>query len=196
MTVSKFASIADRFARTALLVVAFVLATALPAHGEMMGHVNVGYGRLFADGAPSGSLAMSGGLDWPIASAWRGGFEIGYSLFGSRNENRGSLFANIDYSASSAYAVGAWQPTSLGPVGRITVGAGVMNALAEIAAAGGGAAFRDLAREGVVPAALFSTTLMSRNPSPVRAGLELAARIGFLDEETWVIATAGVTFHY
>jgi hypothetical protein len=196
VTVSKSASIAERLLRASLLAAALLVTAALPARAEMMGHVNVGYGRLFADGAPGGSLAMSGGFDWPVVSGWRVGLDVGYSLLGSSNENRGSLFANIDYSALNAYAVGIWQPTSLGPVERVTVGAGIMNALAEIASAGGGAAFRDLAREGVVPAALIGTTLMSRTPSPVRAGLELSARIGFLDEETWVIACAGVAFHY
>ena len=196
VTVSKSATIVERLVRTGLLTLALLVAAVLPARAEMMGHATIAYGKLLLDSAPGGSISMSVGFDWPVVDGWRVGVDAGYSLLGSSNENRGSLFANIDYSAMNAYGVAIWQPTSLGPVERITVGAGVMNALAEIAAAGGGAAFRDLAREGVVPAALVSTTFMSLKPSPVRAGVQLDARFGFLDEETWVIAQAGFTFHY
>jgi hypothetical protein len=166
------------------------------AAAEMMGHVAIGYGKLFQEDAPGGSLSIAGGLDWPLASRFRIGFGVGYSLLGSSTEQHGSLFANIDYSAPEAYAVGSWHPPSAGPVERVSLGLGVMNALAEIAAAGGGAAFRDLAREGVVPAAMIETTLMSRRPAPVRAGLELGARFGFLEEEVWPIATVRVAIHY
>lgn len=195
MTAWKSDSIARTVRALAVSLIA-LLACAAPARAEMLGHVNFGYGKLFVQDAPGGSFAMSGGLDWPVVSGWRLGFDVGYTLLGSSNVQRGSLFANIDYSALSAYAVGVWQPGGLGPLERITLGAGIMDGRAEIAAAGGGAAFRDLAREGVVPGALVSTTLMSSRPAPVRAGAELAARIGFVDEETWVIATASVAIHY
>ena len=172
-----------------------VLVLASPARAEMLGHVTFGYGKLFVEDAPGGSFAVSGGLDWPVVSAWRLGFDVGYSLLGSNNVQRGSLFANIDYSALSAYAVGIWQPGGLGPLERVTLGGGIMSGQAEIAAAGGGAAFRDLAREGVVPGALLSATLMSSSPAPLRAGLEFDALfvtalltvIGFSVHDTIVV---------
>jgi hypothetical protein len=166
------------------------------ARAEMMGHVAVGYAKLFQENAPGGSLSIAGGLDWPMLSRFRIGFGVGYSLLGSSTEQRGSLFANLDYSALEAYAVGSWRPPSAGPVERVSLGLGVMNALAEISAAGGGAAFRDLAREGIVPAVMIETTLMSTKPAPVRTGLEMGARFGFLEEEVWPIATVRVAFHY
>lgn len=207
-TAWKSASAAESAARrrtrpfAALVLAAGLASVAAPpagtagALGALEGHLAVGYAKLLADDSPAGSLSFATGLDLPIVDSFRGGLEIGVSLLGTRTEIRGSLSANIDYSTFEAYAVGHWIPPEAGPLGRVTAGAGLMSVRAEISSAGGGAAFLDLAREELVPAMALQATLMPRGPSDVRAGIELGARFGFLEEETWTIAAARLAVYY
>lgn len=163
---------------------------------EMEGHVSIGYAKLFADQAPGGSVSFAGGLDVPLAGDWRAGFGVGVSLLGTRNQIRGSLSATIDYSTFEALAYGHWRAPNLGPIERLSLGAGLMTARAEISSAGGGAAFLDLARDEIAPAIAIEATLMPRGPSPVRAGLELGTRIGFVEAGTWAVASARLAIYY
>jgi len=190
------------------------LACAAPARAfdlsEMEGHMAVGVAKLFVDQAPGGSVSFAGGLDVPVSDTWRAGFGIGVSLLGTRNEARGSLSATIDYSTFEALAYGHWLAPGLGPVERLSFGAGVMTTRAELSSAGGGAAFLDLARDEIVPAIAFEATLMPRGDMPVRAGLELGTRIGFLRDlqiqatannpaissEVWAVASARLAIYY
>lgn len=197
---------------TLALAALCVLATPAAALdlSEMEGHVTIGYAKVFADQAPGGSLSFSGGLDLPVAEHWRAGLGIGVSLLGTRNEVRGSLSATIDYSTFEALAYAHWLAPGLGPVERVSVGAGIMTARAEISSAGGGAAFLDLARDEIVPAMALEATLMPRGPSPVRAGLEIGARFGFLSNvdvavpvngeavaaEVWTVASVRLAIYY
>jgi hypothetical protein len=169
---------------------------AAAALDELGGHLSVGYAKLFVEDAPAGSVSFAGGLDLPLAGPWRAGFELGLSLLGTRNEQRGSLSANIDYSAFEAYACGHWLTARLGPVERVTLGAGLMTARAEISSAGGGAAFFDLSRDELAPALMIQTTLMPHGTSHVKAGIELGARFGFVEQETWMLASAKLAVHY
>jgi hypothetical protein len=199
-----------------LLALSALLAAGMPhvAHASMLsemgGHMTVGYAKLFTDQSPSGSLSFSGGFDVPVTDTFRGGLGIGFSLLGTRNEIRGSLSATVDYSTFEALAYGHWMARGLGPVERLSLGAGLMSARAEISSAGGGAAFFDLAREELVPAIALEATLMPRGASPVRAGLEIGTRIGFLSNldigatpgrepinaETWDVASARLAIYY
>ena len=208
------ASIASRTVRVLALAVAAGCALAPRAHAidfsEMEGHVTVGYAKLFADQAPGGSLSFTGGLDVPVVGDWRAGFGVGVSLLGTRNQIRGSLSATVDYSTFEALGYAHWLAPGLGPVERVSLGAGLMTARAEISSAGGGAAFLDLARDEIVPAIALEVTLMPRGPSPVRAGLELGTRIGFLRDleiqatannapissEVWAVASARLAIYY
>lgn len=177
---------------------------------EMEGHVAIGYAKLFADRAPAGSVSFASGLDVPLAGDWRAGFGVGVSLLGTRNEIRGSLSATIDYSTFEALVYGHWRAPNLGPVERVSIGAGLMTTRAEISSAGGGAAFLDLARDEIVPTIAIEATLMPRGPSPVRAGLEIGTRIGFLRDleiaattnnaaissEVWAVASARLAIYF
>jgi len=200
---------------TAALLALAVLGGAAPAARafdltEMEGHLSVGFAKLFVDQAPGGSVSFAGGLDVPVTDTWRAGFGLGVSLLGTRNEARGSLSATIDYSTFEALAYGHWLAPGLGPVERLSFGAGVMTTRAELSSAGGGAAFLDLARDEIVPAIAFEATLMPRGDMPVRAGLELGTRIGFLRDlqiqatannpaissEVWAVASARLAIYY
>jgi hypothetical protein len=201
-------------ARVLLLALAVLGATAGRARAidfaEMEGHVSVGYAKLFVDQAPAGSISFAGGLDVPVARDWRAGFGVGVSLLGTRNEIRGSLSATVDYSTFEALAYAHWLAPGMGPLERVSLGAGLMTARAEISSAGGGLAFIDLARDELVPALALEATLMRRGPMPVRAGLELGTRIGFLRDlqiaatpnnpplssEVWAIASARLAIYY
>ncbi len=190
---------AARLAALALALLACVAhapAAQASAFSEMKGHASIGFAKVFVDQAPGGSLSFAGGLDVPFAPSWRGGAEFGFSLLGTRNEIRGSLSATIDYSTFEALAYAHWIAHGLGPVERLSLGAGLMSARAEISSAGGGAAFLDLSREELVPAIALQTTLMPHSDAPVRAGLELGTRFGFLESETWTVFSARLAVHY
>ena len=109
---------------------------------------------------------------------------------------RGSLVAGVDYSVFEAVAFLHWIPERLGPVGIVSVGPGLMSARAELSTSGGGAGFSDLAVEKLAPAAALDVTLIQRSNAPVRVGIELGTRVGFLPSDTWTLATARVAFHY
>jgi hypothetical protein len=84
----------------------------------------------------------------------------------------------------------------LGPIGRISIGPALLSARADLSTAGGGAAFSDLAVEEVAAGIAMDATLIQRSSAPVRVGLELGTRVGFLPEEAWTLATARLAIHY
>lgn len=163
---------------------------------DVNGHLSIGYAKLFVDEAPGGSLSVTAGVDHPVARALRAGVGVGYHLLGSRTVERGSLFANVDYSLFEAVLVAQWIPERLGPVGIVSGGLALLSARAELSTSGGGAGFGDLAVEEVAPGLAVDVTLIRRTPAPVRVGLEFGSRVGFLDSETWTLATARLTIHY
>lgn len=160
------------------------------------GHISFGYGRVGIANPPAGSISVSGGLDYPVAGAWRVGPDIGFHLLGSRNVERGSLLASVDYSVFELMLMTHWQPSWAGPVGRLSAGAGLFHGSGELSASGGGAFFRDLPRDENAFGVGVDVTLMQRKSAPVRVGFELGARLGFLKEETWPMGTARLAFHY
>jgi len=164
--------------------------------GDLKGHLSVGFAQLFVADAPGGSLSVTGGASYPVTPRFGVGAEIGYHLLGSRNVERGSITASIDYSVFEGVAFLHWIPSRLGPVGIVSVGPGFMSARAELSTTGGGAGFSDLAVEKVAPAAALDVTLIRRSNAPVRVGIELGTRVGFLPSDTWTLATARVAFHY
>ncbi len=161
------------------------------------GHLSVGYAKLGIAHAPGGSISMAAGVDYPVAPALRAGVDVGYDLLGTRNAESGSLLASVDYSAFLAVAYLHWQPEHLGPLGRVSVGPGLMNAHGDISTVGGGgAAFDSLSVSETAFALAADVTLISRRPSPVRIGLDLGVRVGYLRHEDWTIGCARVTIHY
>src|SRR4029453_76209 len=158
----------------AVLAAALTLASAAPARGgprlaDVRGHLAFGYGKLFADEAPGGSLSIAGGVAIPVASSLQAGIELGFDLLGTRTEEEGSLNAELDYSVVEALALLHWTPPFPGPVGLISVGPGFFSARADLSSSGG-AAFSDLAVEEAVLGVAIGATLMSRRPAPVRLG--------------------------
>jgi len=188
--------IAARSLVLALLACAGFVTPARAGLENLGGHLSVGYAKLFADSSPAGSVSFAAGLDLPVSESWRAGAGFGFSLLGTRTSMRGSFSANIDYSTFEAMAYGHWLAPGAGPLGRVSLGAGIMTARAEISSAGGGVAFLDLAREELVPAIAIEATLMQRRAAPVRAGLELGTRFGFLEQETWTVASARLAVYY
>jgi hypothetical protein len=163
---------------------------------EMQGSAGLGYSKLFATDAPGGSISVSAGLDFPLAPDLRWGGAVAFHILGSRGVVQGSLAANVDYSAFEAALLAHYSPPWPGPIGRISAGPAVMSARAELSTSGGGAAFRRYAVEEIVPAAAFGVTLHRRSPAPVRVGLELSGRWGFLEDDDWWIASARLAFLY
>jgi hypothetical protein len=181
-----------------LLVTGLVAGGAAPARADLAawnGHMSVGYAKLFATDAPGGSLSLAAGVDHPITSGIRGGVAIGFHLLGTRTVTRGSLFANVDYSVLEVAALAHWMPRR-GPVSRLSFGPALFSGHADLSTSGGGAAFSDLAVAETAAGAAVDATIMQRALAPVRVGLELGTRVGFLTEETWTVATARLVFHY
>jgi hypothetical protein len=162
---------------------------------QVQGHLAVGYGKLFEEDAPGGSLALGAGIDLPATAALRTGVEVGYMLLGTRTTQEGSLVAELDYSLFEALALLHWTPPWRGPLGRISVGPGVFNARADLTASGG-ASFEGLARAETRPGAALALTLIQRRPAPVRIGLEVGARMVWLERGTWPLATTRLVVHY
>jgi len=199
---------ADRAPSRILSVVAAVIMLAIPCAGRasgldrLGGHMSVGYGKLISAGAPAGSISFTGGLDLPVARTFRAGIDLGYDLLGANTEARGSLSANVSYSAFEAVAFVHWLPQHLGPVGRISAGPLLLAAHADLSAAAGGAGFSDLAVGETAPGIagevsfIGHSDLPSGEPPPVRLGMQLGGRVGFLRDETWTVLSARITIHY
>jgi hypothetical protein len=183
----------------ALLVIALLLPAAASAGMKIenwAGHMSVGYARLSIPDAPGGSMSLGLGLDYPLATAWRVGLDVGYDLLGSRTEQRGSQFASVDYSDIGVCALVHWLPAR-GPVRRVSVGPALVSARGELSVTAGGASFSDLAVQQSGGGVAGYVTLMSRKPSPVRIGLELGGRQAFLNgTDDWTLYTARVAFHF
>jgi len=160
------------------------------------GYLAAGYGKLFVQDAPGGSLSLGAGVDYPIARSLRLGLAIGSHLLGSRTVERGSLLSDVDYGMFETVVLLHWTPPWPGPVGLISVGPGVFNARADLSASAGGAEFEDLAVHETRPGFTALATFISRKPSPLRLGLELGAHVAFTHDETWTVGTARVTVRY
>jgi hypothetical protein len=163
---------------------------------DFRGHLAIGYAKLFATGAPSGSLSFAGGADYPIDPSWRVGLSIGYDLLGTRNEARGSFVANVDYSLVHMDAQLHWQPPSPEYIARVSFGPSLFNAHADVSSSGAGAAFSDLAVGETCGGASFDVTLMKQSSAPVRVGLEMGARVAFVTGDTWTTDFVRLVFHY
>ena len=181
-----------------LLLLVLMLTRSAGANGldAVRGSASVGYAKLFLSDSPGGSLSASGGLDYPLRPGLRAGLAIGFHLLGTRSVQRGSLFANVDYSLFEVDLLAHWIPSRLGPVGRVSFGPAVMSARAELSTSGGGAGLSDLAVERSAAGAALEVTLISRSESPVRVGLEVGGRTAFLPGQDWTLASARLAFHY
>lgn len=182
-----------------LLSLALLLLPATAVAGvrwsEMGGHLSVGYGTLLVEDAPGGSISMAAGFDVPVAPAFRVGLDVGYDLLGSRTVQEGSYFASVDYSAFQAAAFLHWLPAR-GPVRRISLGPAVLGAHGDLSVTSGGAAFSYLAVHQTAGGVAAQVTLMSAKPAPVKLGLELGARRGFLAGDDWTVVFGRATVHY
>jgi hypothetical protein len=188
--------------KTMLVALLAALACLLPRPGHALGvadldgHLSIGYARLLVADAPGGSMSFAGGVDAPLPGPFRVGVDVGYSLLGSRTVERGSLAASLDYNLFEAVLFGHWFPSRLGPVERVSFGPALLSARAELSTSGVGASFSDLPVEDVAGGLALDVTLMKRAPAPVRVGLELGGRIGFVERQNWTLVNARVAFHY
>src|SRR5262245_40721067 len=122
---------ARRAARALATAAVFLVASAGAARAEhlnMRGHMSFGYGKLFAPDAPGGSLSVAAGLDFPFSRPLSAGVEVGYNLLGGRSVQRGSLFADLDYSAFEVLAMLRWTAQSSGPAVMLAAGPGLFHA--------------------------------------------------------------------
>ena len=183
------------------LLLAITLAAPAPSHAgplsQLGGHLALGYAKLFATDAPGGSFSVGAGLDLPVVEGLRVGADVNYHLLGTRTVERGSFFASVDYSVFEADLLAHWTPAFGGPLAQVSAGPGVVAAHADLStAAGGGAAFSDLAVQEAAPAASLGLTFMPRAGMPVKIGIETDARVAWLKHETWTIADLRLTAHY
>lgn len=197
----------SRVAWLATMLAVLLPGVASAGFPEWNGHLGIGYTKLFVHGrdqalegeeapqTPAGSLSLAGGVDYPITSSLRAGIDIGYHLLGSLTHVRGSLFATVDYSVFDVALLAHWTPPA-GPVARVSLGPALVSAHADLSTGGGGAAFSDLAVAETVPGVAFEATLMKRAAAPVKVGLSLGARMGWLEHENWTLATGRFVFHY
>jgi hypothetical protein len=198
----------SRAALLTMMLLALATNAADAGLAEWNGHLGIGYAKLFAHDrdprsilgqeqrqTPAGSLSLAAGADYPITRSLRGGIGIGYHLLGSRTLVRGSQFANVDYSVFDVALLAHWIPMA-GPVGRVSFGPALISSHADLSTGGGGASFSDLAVSETAPGFALDATLMPRSDAPVRVGLELGTRVGFLEQEIWTLATARFAFHY
>lgn len=162
---------------------------------ELGAHLSVGYGTLIVEDAPGGSISLAAGMDLPVARAFRAGFELGYDLLGSRSAQEGSYYASVDYSAFQVAALLHWLPAR-GPVRRVSLGPALLSAHGDLSVTSGGASFSDLAVHQTAGGVAAQVTLMSARPAPVKLGLELGARTGFLAGDDWTVLSARATVHY
>jgi len=162
---------------------------------RLEGHLSVGYAKLFASNAPSGSMSVGAGLDYPVVQNFRAGVDIGFDLLGTNSVERGSLAANVNFSEFDVAALIHWTP-HLGPLERVSVGPAFISARADLSTAGGGAAFSDLAVEQSAGGLVADVTFMQGPGRPVRLGLEAGVRKAWLRDTDWTVATARLTVHY
>ena len=157
------------------------------------GYLGVGWSGLQQNAAPSGSIAMAAGIDYPVTATLRAGVEFGYDLLGTRTVENGSLVADLDYAALEVLALLHWQPSWRGPVGRLSVGPGLVAARVAQSSSGA-AAFEQFTVDEVAPALAGSVTLISRHPRPVRVGFEAGTRVAFFSNPASVIPAEGASF--
>jgi hypothetical protein len=181
----------------ALLALLLVPASACAAarFSELGGHFSIGYAKLVTTDAPSGSISMGAGLDYPLARTLRAGLDLGYDLLGSRTFDRGSYSAGVDYSAFGVTAFLHWLPQR-GPVRRVSFGPALVDAQGVLSVTSGGAGFSDLAVHESAGAIAAQVTLMKAKPAPVRLGLELGGRLAFRARGDWTLLSVRAAVHY
>jgi len=191
-----------RDARSIVPVVGLcALLLAAPAHAGLSldrfgGYLAAGYGKLFVQDAPAGSLSLGAGADYPITPTLKLGVAIGSHLLGSRTVERGSLLSDVDFAMFETVVLLDWTPPWRGPLGLVSVGPGVFVARADLSASAGGAAFEDLAVHETRPGFAATATFISRKESPLKLGLEVGGHVAFTHDETWTVGTARVTVRY
>lgn len=155
-------------------------AVAGPRLDTFQGHISLGYGKLFAETAPGGSLSFAGGVDYPVRRNWSAGLEVGYWLLGTRLVDRGSVGAELDYSVFETVAQARWKLPHH-PF-EIAMGPGVFHARSDLTSSGA-AGFGDLATEQTVGGMALGVTAIQSRPSAVRVGLEIAARLLWVSDD-------------
>jgi hypothetical protein len=190
---------ATRVAAVLAVALAWAASLSTPASAAMAdwkGHLAIGYGKLVNGDAPGGGFSVGAGIDVPVGENLRVGPVIGYHLLGTRTVDRGSLTAGIDYSVFEATLDAHFPLEHVGPLRRVSVGAGVMSASANVSSISAGLAFEDLEVSGVHPGASLDLSLLPAGPRPVAVGLELGTRVIFLSSDTWTLATARMVLHF
>ena len=204
MTTS-FRRIATATACAACVSATVAGADAVETLRHVNGHMSIGYAHLSIapkdqqatpPETPSGSLSMGAGVDYPITPAFSLGVALDYDLLGGLTVQRGSLFANVDYSILDAALLAHLVPRGLGPLGRLSLGPALVRARSDLSSSSTGAGFADLAVSETAAGAAFDATLIRRSTAPVRVGLEIGVRMAFLEHARWTIGAARLVFHY
>ena len=162
---------------------------------KLGGHLGVGYEKLMISDAPGGSIGFGAGVDYPVASRFHAGVDLGFSFYGTQSVERGSFNANLDYSSVEAIAFLHWT-SNWGPLARVSVGPGITHVRAAISTAVGGASFLDLARDENGATAAVDLSFMKQKPAPVRVALIVSGRQVFLPGEDWPHFAIRLGFYY
>lgn len=194
---------ARRSMSVGILALAAVLAClAAPARAGALrlepwrGHVSFGYAHLFSDSlSPGGSFSVAGGVDYPVGERFRIGPVLSIALLGSREVERGTITAGLDYSLLEGALQLHWLPAS-GFLTRVSLGPGLAVARSSLQVGAGGAGFLDLAVDEVKPELAFDVTSMPRRMQIVAVGFEAGLRVVPVERVTWTLATARFTIHY
>jgi len=178
-----------------------VACLATPARAGMhldqwRGHVSIGYGYLFSDTlSPGGSIAVAGGVDYPVAQTLRLGPTLGIALLGTTDVTRGSITAGLDYTLLDLALQAHWLPAK-GPISRVSIGPGVASARSALQVGAGGAGFLDLAVDELQPEVAFDVSAIPRSQKIVAVGLEAGVRFVPVQRVNWTVTTLKLTIHY
>jgi len=161
---------------------------------DLRGHLGLGYAKLMNQGAPAGSLAIGAGVEMAVVSDLDLGVELGFDLLGGNTEERGSVSADVDYSLIEGLLLLHWAPAR-GPFNRVSLGPGVFHARAALTT-GAPAMFQDLPVDETAPGMGVGLEFGPKGQKLVKAGVELAARTAWLENQTWTVGLARLTVHY
>lgn len=160
------------------------------------GHVSLGYGHLFSDSfSPGGSIAVAGGVDYPVHETLRIGPVLGMAILGTHDVTRGSITAGLEYSLLDVALQMHWLPRS-GRITRVSIGPGLGIARTALQVGGGGAGFLDLAVDETKPELALDVSMLPRRQKIVAVGLEAGLRYVPVKRVDWILSTIRLTIHY
>jgi hypothetical protein len=193
-----FASISSRSLRVVACAAMLAVLASSRAHAatlaDMHGHLGLGYAKLMNQGAPGGSLGIGAGVEMAVVSNLDLGAELGFDLLGGSTEERGSVSADLDYSLIEGLLLLHWLP-SRGPFNRVSFGPGIFHARAGLTT-GAPAMFQDLPVDETAPGMGVGLEFGPKGRRTVKAGVEVASRMVWMEHQTWTVGLARLVVHY